>query len=98
MSARIEELLRGRVAGLQVSNGPNGRVTFRIRGTSSLLNQREPLFVVDGHQVPDGGVHTALAGLMPEDIRQIDVLKDVSSTAIYGVRGSGGVIIITTRR
>jgi TonB-dependent SusC/RagA subfamily outer membrane receptor len=94
---RVEELLKGRVAGLQVTY-VGGRATFRIRGTNSLMNDREPLFVVDGYQVPQGGVHGALAGLTPDDIRQIDVLKDVSSTAIYGTRGAGGVILITTRR
>ena len=73
-------------------------MTFRIRGTNSLQNDRAPLFVVDGIQIPDHGVHTALAGLTPDDIRQVDVLKDVASTSIYGMRGSGGVILITTRR
>jgi TonB-dependent SusC/RagA subfamily outer membrane receptor len=95
---RVEELLRGRVAGLQISAGSGGRVRFRLRGTNSLLHDQDPLFVVDGMQIPAGRIHTALAGLVPADIRQVDVLKDVSSTSIYGMRGAGGVILITTRR
>jgi len=94
----IEELLRGRVPGLQVIKGAGGRVTFRIRGTNSLMNDQEPLFVVDGVQIPAGQVQTALAGVLPQDIRQIDVLKDIASTSVYGTRGAGGVIIINTRR
>ena len=94
---RIEELLRGRVPGLQITKGVGGRPTFRIRGTNSLLNDQEPLFVVDGVQLSTGRVFSALAGLTVNDIRQIDVLKDIASTSIYGTRGAGGVILITTR-
>src|SRR5919108_4155953 len=94
----IEELLRGRVPGLQVLKGAGGRVTFRIRGTNSLMNDQEPLFVIDGVQIADGHVQSALAGVLPQDIRQIDVLKDVASTSVYGMRGAGGVIIINTKR
>jgi TonB-dependent starch-binding outer membrane protein SusC len=93
----VEELLRGRVAGLQVLRG-GGRTTYRIRGVNSLLNDQEPLFIVDGIPVPAGGIDGVLAAVSPEDIRQIDVLKDVASTSIYGTRGAGGVIIINTRR
>jgi TonB-dependent starch-binding outer membrane protein SusC len=94
---RIEELLRGRVPGLQISKGAGGRPSFRIRGTNSLLHDQEPLFVVDGIQLASGGVYAALAGLSVNDVRQIDVLKDIASTSIYGSRGAGGVILITTR-
>jgi TonB-dependent SusC/RagA subfamily outer membrane receptor len=97
-SLRIEELLRGRVPGLQLIQLPGGRISFRIRGNSSIRNEQEPLFVIDGVQISAGGVQSALASLAVEDVRQIDVLKDVASTAIYGMRGAGGVIIITTRR
>lgn len=95
---RIAELLRGKVAGLVVKPGPDGRLTFRLRGENSLISNQEPLFVVDGVPVDASGVDMALAGLTRDDIRQIDVLKDVASTAIYGTRGAGGVILITTRR
>ena len=95
---RIEELLRGRVPGLEISRAAGGRPTFRIRGTNSLVQQLEPLFVLDGVQLAPGNVYHALASLTTQDIRQIDVLKDVASTSIYGTRGAGGVILITTRR
>jgi len=95
---QIEELLRGRVAGLQVVPTAGGGYTFRIRGTNSILNDQPPLFVVDGIQVSASSLTSALAGLTTSDIRQVDVLKDVSSTSIYGSRGAGGVILITTRR
>jgi iron complex outermembrane receptor protein len=94
---RVEELLRGRVPGLQVIRGSGGRSSFRIRGTNSLLNDQEPLFVVDGVQLAPGGVYASLAGMTGNDIRQIDVLKDIASTSIYGTRGAGGVILITTK-
>jgi TonB-dependent SusC/RagA subfamily outer membrane receptor len=95
---RVEELLRGRVSGLQISYGASGQLVLRIRGTNSLLLDQEPLFVIDGIQIAPSHVQAAVAGLLPRDIRQIDVLKDIASTAIYGSRGAGGVIIITTRR
>jgi TonB-dependent starch-binding outer membrane protein SusC len=94
----VEDLLRGRVPGLQIIKGAGGRVTFRIRGINSLQNDQEPLFIVDGVQISAGHVQSALAGVLPQDIRQIDVLKDVASTSVYGMRGAGGVIIINTRR
>ena len=94
---RIEDLLRGRVAGLQFIQNPNGTTTVRIRGMNSLLNDREPLIVVDGIPTHER-LGLALMGLLPEDIKRIDVLKDIASTSVYGMRGSGGVILITTRR
>jgi TonB-dependent SusC/RagA subfamily outer membrane receptor len=93
---RLEELLRGRVAGLQVVNLPGGKYTLRIRGTNSLLRDQAPLIIVDGVQITD--LTSALAGFTPGDIRQVDVLKDVASTAVYGMRGAGGVILVTTHR
>jgi TonB-dependent SusC/RagA subfamily outer membrane receptor len=95
---RLDELLRGRVAGLQILEGPGGQMILRIRGTNSLLNDQEPLIVLDGYQIATTNLRSALAGLIPKDIRQVDVLKDISSTSIYGSRGAGGVILITTTR
>ena len=95
---RIEELLQGRVAGLQFIRQSNGGTTIRIRGSSSIANDREPLLVVDGVPLRSPNLMLALAGLIPEDILRVDVLKDVASTSIYGMSGAGGVIIITTRR
>ena len=94
---RIEELLRGRVAGLQVITTATG-VSYRLRGQNSILSDQEPLFIVDGVPTSSAQLRSALSGVATEDIRQIDVLKDVASTSIYGIRGAGGVIIITTRR
>ncbi|MEP6492050.1 MAG: TonB-dependent receptor plug domain-containing protein [bacterium] len=93
----IEELLRGRVPGLEVIPQGNG-VTFRIRSTGSMLADQEPLVVVDGMMIQAGNTANALAGLTPDDIKRVDVLKDVASTSIYGGRGAGGVIVITTKR
>jgi TonB-dependent starch-binding outer membrane protein SusC len=94
---RIEQLLRGRVAGLQVVQGPTG-TSYRIRATGSMLHDQEPLFIVDGVQIPEGAVASALAGLLPDDIKSVSVLKDVASTSIYGGRGAGGVILIATKK
>jgi TonB-dependent SusC/RagA subfamily outer membrane receptor len=95
---RIEELLRGKVAGLEVIQGRNGEVSFRIRGTNSLQTNQEPLVVVDGVMIQADRLASALSGLTPDDIKQVTVLKDVASTSIYGYRGAGGVIVITTKR
>lgn len=98
-STNIEELLRGRAAGLQIIPRPEGGYLYRIRGvSSSQVEQPEPLFVVDGQHISARDVESALTGLTRADIRQIDVLKDVASTSVYGIRGAGGVVIITTVR
>lgn len=90
---KMEEFLRGRVPGLEVVKG-----RLRIRGTNSLMSQQAPLIVVDGIPMSSADLDVALAGLTHKDIRQVDVLKDVASTAIYGLRGAGGVIVINTWR
>lgn len=93
---RVDQLLRGRVAGMQVvqTNGtPGASSSIRIRGGNSLSASNEPLYVIDGFV--DAG---DLNSLNPSDIESIEVLKDATSTAIYGARGSNGVILITTKR
>ena len=93
---RVDQLLRGRVAGMQVvqTNGtPGASTSIRIRGGNSLSASNEPLYVIDGFV--DAG---DLNSLNPNDIESIEVLKDATSTAIYGARGSNGVILITTKR
>ena len=94
---RAEELLEGRFPGVQLVRLVGGGFTVRIRGTTSIYGSNEPLFVVDGMPVhgPPGG---ALLGINPNDIVRIQVLKDIASTAAYGMRGANGVILITTRR
>ncbi len=93
------QLLQGKVPGLAVSNpsgDPTAGVQLMIRGVTTLggggASSRDPLFVVDG--VPSGSIYT----IAPEDIESIDVLKDGSAAAIYGTRGSNGVVLITTKR
>ena len=98
---RVEDLLRGKAAGVQIMQLPNGTVSLRIRaapGTDQGGATIEPLIVLDGTPVSNGRLEEALAGLTRDDIRQVDVLKDLASTAIYGQRGAGGVIVITTTR
>jgi len=98
---RLEELLRGKTAGLQIITRPDGSQTLRIRGSQvgpQNGSEPDPLIVVDGVPVKATEISDALAGLTPDDIRQVDVLKDVASTSIYGIRGNAGVIVITTRR
>ncbi|HEV2734184.1 MAG TPA: TonB-dependent receptor plug domain-containing protein, partial [Longimicrobiaceae bacterium] len=98
-----EQLIQAKVAGVQVidTGEPGGGINLRIRGGTSVTGSSEPLYVVDGVPLPVGGGLSAgrnpLNFLAPEDIESITVLKDASSTAIYGSRGSNGVVIITTR-
>ena len=92
----IEELLRGRVAGLEVLQIGNG-VTLRIRGTNSMILNQEPLVIVDDVMIQEGRIGNALAGLTRDDIKSVSVLKDIASTSVYGSRGAGGVVLITTK-
>jgi TonB-dependent SusC/RagA subfamily outer membrane receptor len=96
--ARVEELLQGRVAGVQVMRTADGDFTIRIRGPHSFHGNDEPLYVVDGMPIPGRGLRSALMGIPPHDIARIEVLKDAGATAIYGSRGANGVIVITTKR
>jgi len=92
----VEEELAGKIAGVNVSTNsgaPGGETKIRIRGYSSINTSTDPLYVVDGVVWTEGG-----ASINPNDIASIDVLKDASSTAIYGTRGANGVILITTKR
>ncbi len=91
------QLLQGRAAGVDVtinSNKPGAAPTVLIRGKRSFSAGNDPLFVIDG--IPVSG--EALNAINPNDIVSMDVLKDASSTAIYGSRGANGVILVTTRR
>lgn len=93
-ATQIQELLMG-LPGVEVTgSGANMRV--RIRGTNTLNGDTEPLYVVDGTILASG-----LQGLLtidPQDVARIDVLKDAGSTALYGLQGANGVIVITTKR
>jgi len=94
----VEDLLQGRVPGLEVIHAPSGDIALRIRGTNSLLEEGEPLVILDGMPLTPQDLTRALRALRPRDIANIEVLKDVSSTAVYGTRGAHGVILITTKR
>ena len=99
-----QDMLGGKIAGVNVTNGggtPGGGATIRIRGGSSLNASNDPLIVVDGVPLDNTGIKGAPNGLgmiNPQDIESFNVLKDASATAIYGSRGSNGVIIITTKK
>src|ERR1700733_9644364 len=94
----LDQALQGRAAGVQVTSNdasPGGNITVLIRGTGSLnSNANGPLYVVDGYPMETGGINN----ITPADIASIDVLKDASATAIYGVRAANGVVIVTTKR
>ena len=90
----IDELLQN-VPGLVVSRSPGG-FSVRIRGAGSFMGDGEPLFVVDG--VALGSSSAGALAINPADVKRIEVLKDAAATAIYGVRGGNGVILITTKR
>lgn len=95
--ARAEELMVGRFAGVDVVPLRSGGFSVRIRGTSSIMGTNEPLYVIDG-MVVEPGPGGALLGINPADIARIEVLKDIGSTSLYGMRGANGVILITLRR
>ena len=91
---QVSDAIQGRIAGIQVmsSGVPGGDIKIRVRGTSSISKSNEPLYVVDGIVRESG-----LEGINPEDIQSMQVLKDASSTAIYGSRGANGVVLIQTK-
>lgn len=100
-----EELINGKIAGVQITNNggsPNGGTTIRVRGGASLNASNDPLIVLDGVPMEvGGGVEGSgnfLSLINPNDIESMTILKDASSTAIYGSRASNGVIIITTKK
>lgn len=97
------DLINGKIAGVQVlpwSGSPTSGTSIRIRGGASLNASNEPLIVVDGVPLESGGITGSgnfLSLINPNDIENITVLKDASSTAIYGSRASNGVLLITTK-
>ena len=112
----LDQMLEGRISGMTLVSG-SGEVgvapKIRIRGTSTLIGNREPLWVVDGIIVQDpvpisaeelndpdyiNRIGNAIAGLNPQDIERLDVLKDAAATALYGTKAANGVIVITTKK
>ena len=113
--ADLSKMLEGKIPDL-VSMVPSGEINatnrIRIRGTSTLIGNREPLWVVDGIILTDpvnltsdvlndpdyvNRIGNAIAGINPQDIKRIDVLKDAAATALYGTRAANGVIVVTTK-
>jgi TonB-linked SusC/RagA family outer membrane protein len=91
----LDRAMQGRIAGVQVTSNsaaPGGSTTIRIRGTGSVNAGNDPLYVIDGFPTGD------LNSINPNDIESIEILKDASATAIYGSRGSNGVVLVTTKR
>ena len=93
----IEEVLAGRIAGVQVGRDETGALTVRVRGGSSINGSNEPLYVIDGVTIQPG-LGGSLAGINPNDIESIRVLRDAMATAAYGVRGANGVIVIKMKK
>lgn len=91
----IDQMLAGRIAGVIVSSAPGGGIIVRMGGPTSFYSGQDPLFVVDG--VPIAVNRGTLNWINPRDIESITALKDPSQTAIYGVRGANGVIVIKTK-
>ncbi len=110
-SVSFDVALQGRAPGLQITSTsaePGGGATIRIRGNNSISGNNSPLIVLDGYPLPESNDAAADRGapqtsnifafLNPTDIESVQILKDASSTAIYGARGANGVIMITTRK
>ncbi|RYY15786.1 MAG: SusC/RagA family TonB-linked outer membrane protein, partial [Chitinophagaceae bacterium] len=97
--ANVAQGLQSRVSGVQInqnSGAPGGNVSVRIRGTNSITGTSEPLYVVDGIQISNGGGITdvsPLSTINPNDIESVEVLKDASASAIYGARAANGVVL-----
>ena len=93
--SRVEQALQGQMAGVSVrstSGAPGSDITINVRGAASINGESTPLYVVDGVPIE------SLSGINPNDIESIDVLKDAASAAIYGSRGSNGVVLVTTKK
>lgn len=103
-AASLNQALAGRLTGVNVSvnsGRPGGRANIRIRGNTSVSVSNNPLYVIDGVILNATGLtngSTPIDFINPNDIASIEVLKDASSTAIYGARGANGVILVTTKR
>jgi TonB-linked SusC/RagA family outer membrane protein len=102
----FDRAMQGRIAGVQVtstSGQPGGTLNVRIRGVGSINAGNDPLYIVDGVQVNNGGLsgqgsQNALASINPNDIESIEVLKDAAAAAIYGAQAANGVVLINTKK
>jgi TonB-linked SusC/RagA family outer membrane protein len=108
VNTTIEQAIQGRAAGVYVTQNtgqPGGGISVNIRGINSITGSNEPLYVIDGVQTQPGNVgygatssSNPLAGLNPADIESMEILQGPSATALYGSRGTNGVVLITTKR
>jgi TonB-dependent starch-binding outer membrane protein SusC len=106
INTTIDQAIQGRAAGVYVTQNtgqPGGGVSVMIRGISTLNGTTEPLYVIDGIQIQPSRLGTGastnpLAGLNPRDVEDMQILQGPAATAIYGSRGTNGVIVITTKR
>lgn len=105
--ASFDKAIQGRASGVQVTSNtgiPGGNVTMRIRGRTSITAGTQPLYIIDGVPMTTGDnsamttSSNSLAGLNPNDIESIDILKDAGSASIYGAQAANGVVLITTKR
>nr|WP_245402657.1 TonB-dependent receptor [Pontibacter sp. E15-1] len=104
VNTTIEQAIQGRAAGVYVTQNtgaPGGGISVNIRGVNSINGSNEPLYVIDGVQIPgrasaSGG--NPLSALNPADIESMEILQGPSATAVYGSRGTNGVVLITTKR
>jgi len=93
-SHQVEQLLIGRVAGVRVEELPGGGIRVTIRGPGTIYGDTSPLYIVDG--MPVESRRGGLWGINPRDVESIRVLKNPEDTALYGVRGMNGVVLIRT--
>ena len=92
----IEQTLQARVPGVMITRTPDGWLSVRIRGATTINGSTEPLYVIDGLPI-QAGPGGSLVGINPHDIASIEVLKDAASLSFYGVRAANGVILIKTK-
>ena len=92
----IERMLQARVPGVLITRTPDGWLSVRIRGATTINGTTEPLYIIDGLPIQPGS-GGSLVGINPNDIASIEVLKDAADLAFYGIRGSNGVIIVKTK-
>ncbi len=104
VNTTMEQALQGRAAGVYITQNtgaPGGGLSVNIRGINTISGSNEPLYVIDGVQIQGSispGGTNALSNINPSDIENIEILQGPSATAIYGSRGTNGVILITTKR
>jgi TonB-dependent SusC/RagA subfamily outer membrane receptor len=95
-SVSLEDLLTAKVPGVWVSRTSDGGIAVRIRGATTIYGDTSPLYVLNGQAILPGA-NGAIPGIAASEIASIEVLKDAASTAMYGMRGSNGVILIKTK-